>query len=822
MSGRSFKKRKTGKYEARELWERSPTPVEDFGSDDNIDFTMEVAGEEVGYCGEVKYEVQWMNWARADGTSTTWEGADTTTTHLPTTTWEDERMSKLPDRPDMVLWGTTDIANTRTRERKQGYEESTQEEVAKFQEDFDGMMRRMDDLMAKSKEQYPDIYRRYTGDATSRPGRPPAKPQPRSDAPPPIPLPRQPPNRTYAQAVPSRIQVNAVAGPSRSRTSTSRPPATPPATSSSSHLPTATASYRVSPPRRASPAISVSSSESIQLIDAPAPTTKPMPPTRTKRKATSPASVPPPPSKRRSVHVPPDPLSTFASASTPNLGTAGPSKLLPLPSRASVRSQLLAASSTTPTASASRPSLPNRAADASLPILPSAPPSPSGGTRRPRVPSPPPAATLSSASAPPPPHTRAASAHDLPQQRRMYKRKAHHDDEGADATAPRKCACGTLLPPPDVSRGATCDTCPKQGPARSKVASGSTSSIHAMRSASVHSARASAVFGKKTATPSVLVPDPIPLPLPGSTRKGKARESAKSLRLQTETSWSTQAESVGAAGITFVNEVDEEELPPTLRGAGWEFKYLEEEYDLPPEIEAMKAGSAEFFTFCGCEGEGECQDAKGCGCQAATPERDAGYAYTDGLFNFTYQWVQVVVECNPYCRCSTECPNRVAQRPRTVPIEVFKTVRCGWGVRAPVDVERGTVLGMYTGRLITRTEAEGLSGDARLYCFDLDYNEEGEYTVDSLKCGNWTRFINHSCEPNLRIQPVVYDTIPSQNMAYLAFIATVRIPARTELTFDYDPGHQQGATPPPDATPCSCGARRCRGWGSFGLGISME
>ncbi|KAJ7708333.1 hypothetical protein B0H17DRAFT_454635 [Mycena rosella] len=249
-----------------------------------------------------------------------------------------------------------------------------------------------------------------------------------------------------------------------------------------------------------------------------------------------------------------------------------------------------------------------------------------------------------------------------------------------------------------------------------------------------------------------------------------------------------------------------------------------------------------FFTYCDCGGdkkgdkEGECGSLE-CGCQDAAEA--LGSAYTNGLFNFTYGPDQVVVECNPYCHCSPNCPNRVAQSGRQVPIEIFKTARCGWGVRAPVDVERGTVLGMYTGSLIPRAEAMDLTGEAKEYCFDLDYNQEHEdeedltekYTVDSLRYGNWTRFINHSCEPNLRVQPIVYDTLPSQNMAYLTFIAMERIPARTELTFDYDPAVQrdhkvtQGqqrkgwkrkseSERPESATDCVCGAdpERCRGW----------
>jgi hypothetical protein len=36
-----------------------------------------------------------------------------------------------------------------------------------------------------------------------------------------------------------------------------------------------------------------------------------------------------------------------------------------------------------------------------------------------------------------------------------------------------------------------------------------------------------------------------------------------------------------------VNEVDDEEVPPTLRGPGWEFVYMEDEYHLPHELKSV-------------------------------------------------------------------------------------------------------------------------------------------------------------------------------------------------------------------------------------------
>ncbi|KAJ7918074.1 hypothetical protein B0H13DRAFT_1607763, partial [Mycena leptocephala] len=140
-----------------------------------------------------------------------------------------------------------------------------------------------------------------------------------------------------------------------------------------------------------------------------------------------------------------------------------------------------------------------------------------------------------------------------------------------------------------------------------------------------------------------------------------------------------------------------------------------------------------------------------------------------------------------------------------------------------------------------REEANKLSGGRASYCFDIDINEDPDevlpehaYSVDAYACGNWTRFLNHSCCPNLQIISVVYETmcearhLPclSDNTPYLAFVATQDIPAYMELTFDYNPAHQgewdskkykeksqsKKNKIKKGKTPCLCGAAHCRGW----------
>ncbi|KAJ6480148.1 hypothetical protein C8R45DRAFT_1004763 [Mycena sanguinolenta] len=300
--------------------------------------------------------------------------------------------------------------------------------------------------------------------------------------------------------------------------------------------------------------------------------------------------------------------------------------------------------------------------------------------------------------------------------------------------------------------------------------------------------------------------------------------------------WNTIAREAGAAGIEFVNEVDDEEVP---QGIGIIFPYVERSY-----VHDIGIPRATAMVGCRCRGNKGCESVRRCSCQS---NLEGSSAYTPkGLFTFSSD--SEIIECNSACECPADCINRVAQFPRRLPVQIFKTSKRGWGVRIPVDLVRGQVVGLYTGLLIRREEADKLSGSRASYCFDLDVNEEPDeeppenaYSVDAYGCGNWTRFIkyscphshfihlifssSHSCSPNLQIISVVYDTAPEDNMPYLAFVATKNIPAFAELTFDYNPAHQtefqlkkyreKAHTKKKKSkkqTRCLCGASQCRGW----------
>ncbi|KAK0200089.1 hypothetical protein DFS33DRAFT_1388385 [Desarmillaria ectypa] len=278
--------------------------------------------------------------------------------------------------------------------------------------------------------------------------------------------------------------------------------------------------------------------------------------------------------------------------------------------------------------------------------------------------------------------------------------------------------------------------------------------------------------------------------------------------------WTLEAAKAGAAPITFVNEVDDEETPELDK----DFTYLEKEYvrgvGAPDPVD-------DALTICTCR---TCTHPSSCDCQADSEvkkvkrngEEVQVFAYSaKGLFTFNVASHVAVIECNRLCRCDVSCINRVAQLPRQIPIEVFKTERYGWGVRSSVDVERGKVIGLYTGLLVPRTVANKSSDQSFIFALDFtedgnEPEEEGACSVDSTLYGNWTRFLNHSCDPTLQIYQVVYDTIFEMRTPYVAFVAKKNIHAGTEFTFDYCPPAAKKKRK--GGNRCLCGASNCCEW----------
>ncbi|XP_039391338.1 histone-lysine N-methyltransferase SETDB2-like [Mauremys reevesii] len=154
--------------------------------------------------------------------------------------------------------------------------------------------------------------------------------------------------------------------------------------------------------------------------------------------------------------------------------------------------------------------------------------------------------------------------------------------------------------------------------------------------------------------------------------------------------------------ISFCNEVDSARLPYfKYRKASWPRGYY------------LNNFSSMFLDSCdctdGCTDRSKCAclqlTAKGCSENSASPSNRAscGYRYKrlDGPVP------SGIYECNLLCKCDRmRCQNRVAQHGIQVRLQVFNTDRKGWGVRCLDDIDKGTFVCTYSGRLMSRAEPQ--------------------------------------------------------------------------------------------------------------------
>ncbi|KAG9334323.1 hypothetical protein JZ751_008305 [Albula glossodonta] len=104
----------------------------------------------------------------------------------------------------------------------------------------------------------------------------------------------------------------------------------------------------------------------------------------------------------------------------------------------------------------------------------------------------------------------------------------------------------------------------------------------------------------------------------------------------------------------------------------------------------------------------------------------------------------------------------------------------------------------------------GPAGDGSSNCKNTRQFFDGEescYIIDAKLEGNLGRYLNHSCSPNLFVQNVFVDT-HDLRFPWVAFFASKRIRAGTELTWDYN--YEVGSVEGKELL-CCCGSTECRG-----------
>lgn len=102
-----------------------------------------------------------------------------------------------------------------------------------------------------------------------------------------------------------------------------------------------------------------------------------------------------------------------------------------------------------------------------------------------------------------------------------------------------------------------------------------------------------------------------------------------------------------------------------------------------------------------------------------------------------------------------------------------------YGLFASEDLFEKTFIGEYTGR-VRRLDQKSAPPNAYCFNYPTRFLSSKSFTIDAMRQGNQTRFINHSEEPNLEALWLV-----SKRLLHLIFIARRPILKGEQLTFNY-------------------------------------
>jgi len=211
--------------------------------------------------------------------------------------------------------------------------------------------------------------------------------------------------------------------------------------------------------------------------------------------------------------------------------------------------------------------------------------------------------------------------------------------------------------------------------------------------------------------------------------------------------------------------------------------------NIPNMAEDVPEEFMEHYEGCSCDAD-NCPPASNCSCLSRF-----GCAFDkDGHLTEVVPDADIlrpVIECNDLCSCGLSCSNRVVQRGVTVKLRVFDAGRKGVGVETLEPISRGSFVCEYSGELLSCRSARrrAKNADPAIHNYVLAVREffgakSLTTYVDATYVGNVGRLINHSCEPNLFVQPVRVDNAVPR----VALFALRDIPVHTELTYDYSGG----------------------------------
>ncbi|XP_056426911.1 histone-lysine N-methyltransferase NSD3 isoform X3 [Hyla sarda] len=165
----------------------------------------------------------------------------------------------------------------------------------------------------------------------------------------------------------------------------------------------------------------------------------------------------------------------------------------------------------------------------------------------------------------------------------------------------------------------------------------------------------------------------------------------------------------------------------------------------------------------------------------------------------------LLYECHPQvCPAGEYCQNQGFTKRLYPETEIFRTERRGWGLRCKRDIRKGELVNEYVGELIDEEECRlrlkraHENGVTNFYLLTVTKDR----IIDAGPKGNYSRFMNHSCNPNCETQKWTVN-----GDIRVGLFALCDIPQETELTFNYNLDCLGNGR-----TECHCGAENCSGF----------
>ncbi|THG20059.1 hypothetical protein TEA_025488 [Camellia sinensis var. sinensis] len=157
------------------------------------------------------------------------------------------------------------------------------------------------------------------------------------------------------------------------------------------------------------------------------------------------------------------------------------------------------------------------------------------------------------------------------------------------------------------------------------------------------------------------------------------------------------------------------------------------------------------------------------------------------------------ISCSKACRCSEMCTNRPFRKEKK--IKIVKTEFCGWGVEAAESINKGDFVIEYIGEVIDDAMCEQRLWEMKYRGVKNFYMCEirKDFTIDATFKGNSSRFLNHSCDPNCKLEKWQVE-----GETRVGVFAAQSIKIGEPLTYDYR-FVQFG----PEVK-CHCGAPNCQ------------